>query len=117
MVFNSNSFNSISSQTSFNGGKAQGVEAPVYTQAFEAGNKEADLYLTPDPYGFDLFNSHFASSSSPNPVPTPAQASCQPTNQDDNLDLELLPATSQPAPYNQSVTESSESQKTFNKTD
>ncbi|KAJ9049539.1 hypothetical protein DSO57_1023451 [Entomophthora muscae] len=56
MVFNSNIFDSTSSQASFNGGKAQGVEAPFYTQAFEAGNKEANLYLTLNPYGFDLFN-------------------------------------------------------------
>ncbi|KAJ9080517.1 hypothetical protein DSO57_1024120 [Entomophthora muscae] len=50
MVFTSNIFDSASSQASFNGGKAQNVEAPVYTQAFEAGNEEADLYLTTDPY-------------------------------------------------------------------
>ncbi|KAJ9085821.1 hypothetical protein DSO57_1010161 [Entomophthora muscae] len=98
MVFNSNIFNSASSQASFNGGEAQNVEAPVYTQAFEAGNKEADLLLTPNPYGFDLFSNHLVSSSSPAPVPTPAQAAHQPTNQDGNLDLEQLPATSQPAP-------------------
>ncbi|KAJ9055458.1 hypothetical protein DSO57_1003955 [Entomophthora muscae] len=76
MVFNSNIFNGASSQdsssqASFNGGKAQNVDEPVYTQAFEAGNKEADLYLTPDPYGFDLFSSHTVSSSAPAPVPTP----------------------------------------------
>ncbi|KAJ9078256.1 hypothetical protein DSO57_1008641 [Entomophthora muscae] len=48
MVFNSNIFDSASasSQAIFNGGKAQNVEAPVYTQAFEAGNKKANLYLT-----------------------------------------------------------------------
>ncbi|KAJ9085653.1 hypothetical protein DSO57_1011802 [Entomophthora muscae] len=106
MVFNSNIFDSTSnqassSQGSFNGGKAQNVEAHVYTQAFEEVNKEADLYLylTPNPYGFDLFNSHFAPSATPAPVPTPAQAACQPTNQDDNLDLEQLPAISQPVPH------------------
>ncbi|KAJ9048511.1 hypothetical protein DSO57_1034375 [Entomophthora muscae] len=55
MVFNSNNiFNSASdqassSQASFNGGKAQNMEASAYTQAFESGNKEADLYLTPGP--------------------------------------------------------------------
>ncbi|KAJ9064887.1 hypothetical protein DSO57_1025610 [Entomophthora muscae] len=105
MVLNSNIFNSASSQdsssqASFNGGKAQGVEAPVYTQAFEAGNKEADLLLTPVPYGFDLFESHLVSSSAPvpAPVPTPTQAAHPPTNQDGNLDLEQLPAASQPAP-------------------
>ncbi|KAJ9071310.1 hypothetical protein DSO57_1038196 [Entomophthora muscae] len=38
MVFNSNIFDGASSQASFNGGKAQNVEAPVYTQAFEADN-------------------------------------------------------------------------------
>ncbi|KAJ9080271.1 hypothetical protein DSO57_1026696 [Entomophthora muscae] len=59
MAFNNNNILiSASNQASFNGGKAQGVKAPVYTQAFEAGNKEANLYLTPDPYGFDLFSSH-----------------------------------------------------------
>ncbi|KAJ9088485.1 hypothetical protein DSO57_1022596 [Entomophthora muscae] len=93
---------SSSSQASFNGGKSQNVEAPIYTQAFEAGNKEADLYLIPDPYGFDLFNSHLVSSSSPAPVPTLAQTACQPTNQDGNPDLEHLPANSQPAPLSQS---------------
>ncbi|KAJ9058732.1 hypothetical protein DSO57_1009326 [Entomophthora muscae] len=67
MVFTSNIFDSTSiqasrSQASFNGGKAQGAEAPVYTQAFEAGNKEANLYLTPDLYGFDLFSSHAANA-------------------------------------------------------
>ncbi|KAJ9050979.1 hypothetical protein DSO57_1009063 [Entomophthora muscae] len=98
MVFNSNIFNGASSQASFNGGKVQGVEAPVYTQAFEAGNKEDDLYLTPNPYGFDLFSSHIVSSSAPAPVPTPSQAAHQPTNQDGNLDLEQLPATTQPPP-------------------
>ncbi|KAJ9082662.1 hypothetical protein DSO57_1002608 [Entomophthora muscae] len=51
MVFNNNIFNGASSQASssqasFNGGKAQNIEAPVYTQAFEVGNKEPDLYLT-----------------------------------------------------------------------
>ncbi|KAJ9077020.1 hypothetical protein DSO57_1020647 [Entomophthora muscae] len=61
MIFNSNIFDSTSnqdssSQISFNGGEAQNVEAPVYIQAFEAGNKEADLLLSPDPYGFDLFH-------------------------------------------------------------
>ncbi|KAJ9072463.1 hypothetical protein DSO57_1027278 [Entomophthora muscae] len=77
--------------------KAQNVEAPVYTQAFEAGNKKADLYLIPDPYGFELFNSHFVSSSALAPIPTPTQAASQPTNQDGNLDSEQLLATSQPA--------------------
>ncbi|KAJ9063686.1 hypothetical protein DSO57_1038357 [Entomophthora muscae] len=48
MVFTSNIFDSASSQASFNGGKAQNVEAPVYTQAFEAGNEKAGLLLTPD---------------------------------------------------------------------
>ncbi|KAJ9070346.1 hypothetical protein DSO57_1008920 [Entomophthora muscae] len=61
MVFNSNIFNGAisqasSSQASFNGGKAQNVEAPVYTQAFEAGYKEADLYLTTDPYCHSKFH-------------------------------------------------------------
>ncbi|KAJ9049836.1 hypothetical protein DSO57_1020512 [Entomophthora muscae] len=57
MVFNNNNiFNRVSnqassSQASFNGGKAQNMKAPIYTQAFNAGNKEADLYLTPDFYG------------------------------------------------------------------
>ncbi|KAJ9064549.1 hypothetical protein DSO57_1029478 [Entomophthora muscae] len=55
-IFNGASNQASSSQASFNGGKAQNVEAPVYTQDFEASNKEADLYLTPDPYGFDLFS-------------------------------------------------------------
>ncbi|KAJ9049851.1 hypothetical protein DSO57_1020269 [Entomophthora muscae] len=73
MVFTSNIFDSASnqassSQVSFNGGEAQNEETLVYTQAFEAGNKEADLYLTPDPNGFDLFNSHFAPSATPTPV-------------------------------------------------
>ncbi|KAJ9060405.1 hypothetical protein DSO57_1031234 [Entomophthora muscae] len=77
MVFNSNIFNCASSQASFNGGKAQNVEAPVYTQAFEVGNKEADLLLNPNPYGFDLFESHLASSSALAPTPTPAQAACK----------------------------------------
>ncbi|KAJ9064859.1 hypothetical protein DSO57_1025797 [Entomophthora muscae] len=72
------------------------MEASVYTQAFEAGNEEADLLLSPNPYGFDFFESHFASSSAPAPVPTPAQAVHQPTNQDGNLDLEQLSATRQP---------------------
>ncbi|KAJ9082815.1 hypothetical protein DSO57_1000800 [Entomophthora muscae] len=71
---------------------------PFYTQAFEAGNKEADLLLTPNPYGFDLFSSHLVSSSAPAPVPTPAQDTHQTTNQDGNLDLEQLPAITQPAP-------------------
>ncbi|KAJ9051539.1 hypothetical protein DSO57_1003888 [Entomophthora muscae] len=53
---------------------------------------------TPNPYGFDLFESHLVSSSAPAPVSTPTQAACQPTNQDGNLDLEQLPATTQPAP-------------------
>ncbi|KAJ9084646.1 hypothetical protein DSO57_1022133 [Entomophthora muscae] len=99
MVFNSNIFNGASSQDSFNRGEVQGVEAPIYTQAFEAGNKEADLYLTTNPYGFDLFSGHIVSSSAPAPIPTPAQAACQPTNQDGNLDLEHLPTASQPAPH------------------
>ncbi|KAJ9083342.1 hypothetical protein DSO57_1035608 [Entomophthora muscae] len=78
MVFNSNIFNrassqASSSQASFNGGKDQNVEAPVYTQAFEAGNKKADLYLTTNPYGFDLFESHLVSSSASSPTPTPCQ--------------------------------------------
>ncbi|KAJ9081935.1 hypothetical protein DSO57_1009639 [Entomophthora muscae] len=94
----SNIFDSASSQVSCNGGKAQNVEAPVYTQAFEAGNKEADLLPSPDPYGFDFFESHLASSSALAPTPTPAQAAHQPTNQDGNLNPEQLPATSQPAP-------------------
>ncbi|KAJ9073677.1 hypothetical protein DSO57_1013707 [Entomophthora muscae] len=38
----------------------------------------------------------------PSPITTPAQAAHQPTNQYDNLDLEQLPAKSQPAPYRQS---------------
>ncbi|KAJ9061489.1 hypothetical protein DSO57_1020204 [Entomophthora muscae] len=45
MVFTSNIFDGASSQASCNGGKAQNVKAPVYTQAFEAGNKEADLLV------------------------------------------------------------------------
>ncbi|KAJ9062970.1 hypothetical protein DSO57_1004915 [Entomophthora muscae] len=103
MVFTSNIFNSAnsqasSSQASFNGDKAQNVEAPVYTQAFEASNKEADLLLSPNSYGFDLFSSHLVSSSAPAPVPTPTQAVCQPINKDGNLNLEQLPATDQPAP-------------------
>ncbi|KAJ9063632.1 hypothetical protein DSO57_1038837 [Entomophthora muscae] len=60
MVFTSNIFDSTSSQASCNGGKTQNVEAPVYTQGFEAGNKEADLLLSPNPYDFDLFKSHLA---------------------------------------------------------
>ncbi|KAJ9074260.1 hypothetical protein DSO57_1008246 [Entomophthora muscae] len=46
-----NIFDVTSSQAKFNGGKAQVMKAPVYTQAFEAGKKEADLYLTTGPYG------------------------------------------------------------------
>ncbi|KAJ9061446.1 hypothetical protein DSO57_1020659 [Entomophthora muscae] len=64
MIFNSNNiFDGASSQASFNGGKAQGADATVYTHAFEAGNKEANLYLTPDPYGFDLFSSHVVNAT------------------------------------------------------
>ncbi|KAJ9059513.1 hypothetical protein DSO57_1001584 [Entomophthora muscae] len=47
IIFNSASSQDSSSQASFNGGKVQGVEASVYTQAFEVGNKEATLYLPP----------------------------------------------------------------------
>ncbi|KAJ9073317.1 hypothetical protein DSO57_1017877 [Entomophthora muscae] len=77
MVFNSNNFDGASkqassSQGSFCEGEAQNVEALVYTQVFDADNKEANLYLTPNLYGFDLFESHLVSSSSP--LPTPAQA-------------------------------------------
>ncbi|KAJ9064052.1 hypothetical protein DSO57_1034500 [Entomophthora muscae] len=97
-IFDSTSNQASSSQASLNEAEAQNVEVPVYTQAFEAGNKEADLLLTPDPYGFDLFSSHLVSNSAPAPLSTHAQASHQQTNQDDNLDLEQLPATSQPAP-------------------
>ncbi|KAJ9060714.1 hypothetical protein DSO57_1028008 [Entomophthora muscae] len=88
LLFTTNSASSqaSSSQASFNGGKAQNVEEPVYTQAFEVGNEEADLYLTPSPYGFDLFSSHLASSSALALTPTPAQAAHQPANQDGNLD-------------------------------
>ncbi|KAJ9052300.1 hypothetical protein DSO57_1035638 [Entomophthora muscae] len=46
--------------------------------------------------------STFMSSSAPAPVPNPAQAAHQPTNQDGNLDSEQLSATTQPAPYSQS---------------
>ncbi|KAJ9089681.1 hypothetical protein DSO57_1010178 [Entomophthora muscae] len=55
------------------------------------------ITLTPDPYGFDLFNSHMVSSSAPDPIPIPTQAASQSTNKDDKLDLEQLPATGQPA--------------------
>ncbi|KAJ9080207.1 hypothetical protein DSO57_1027482 [Entomophthora muscae] len=95
MVFNNNNNNNIfdsaskqdsSSQASFNGGEAQNMEAPVYTQVFDVDNKEADLYLTPNPYGFDLFESHLVSNS----APTPAQAANQPANQNRNPDLEQI---------------------------
>ncbi|KAJ9076804.1 hypothetical protein DSO57_1022752 [Entomophthora muscae] len=90
MVFTSNLFDGTSNQTSssqasFNEVEVLNVEAPVYSQAFDAGNKEADLYLTHDPYGFDLFNSHFMSSSAPTSLPTPAKAANQPTNQNGSV--------------------------------
>ncbi|KAJ9073372.1 hypothetical protein DSO57_1017252 [Entomophthora muscae] len=45
MVFNSNIFNGSSSQASFNGGKAQNVEAPVYIQAFEAAHTVDERFV------------------------------------------------------------------------
>ncbi|KAJ9067236.1 hypothetical protein DSO57_1001349 [Entomophthora muscae] len=102
IIFTSKKIYGTSNQASLNGGKARNVEAPVYTQAFDAGNKEADLYLTSNPYGFDLFNSHLASSSVPAPLPTPSQATNQPVNQNDNPDLKQIHAISQPAPLSQS---------------
>ncbi|KAJ9082978.1 hypothetical protein DSO57_1039304 [Entomophthora muscae] len=96
MAFNSNIFDGASnqdssSQASFNRDEAQNTEAPVYIQSFDAGNKEADLYSTPNPnpYGFDLFNSHLVSSSSPAPLPTPAQTSNQPVGAQSALDSQL----------------------------
>ncbi|KAJ9061962.1 hypothetical protein DSO57_1015604 [Entomophthora muscae] len=62
------------------------------------GNKEADLYLTPDPYVFDLFSSHLASSSAPVPFPDPIQGTNFQANQYSNLGLEQLPANSQLSP-------------------
>ncbi|KAJ9089021.1 hypothetical protein DSO57_1017126 [Entomophthora muscae] len=84
---------SSSKQGSFPESKAQNVEAPVYTQAFEAGNKEADLYLTTNQFGFDLFSSHLVSSSTPAPFPTPIQGAKQPANQNGNPGLEQLSTT------------------------
>ncbi|KAJ9077723.1 hypothetical protein DSO57_1013988 [Entomophthora muscae] len=80
---------------------AQGVEAPVYTQAFEAGSEEADLYLTPNPYGFDLFSSHVVSSSAPAPIPTPTQASCQPIRMATSIQNRFLPPSNLPPTANQ----------------
>ncbi|KAJ9076905.1 hypothetical protein DSO57_1021879 [Entomophthora muscae] len=78
--------------------KAQNMEALVYTQVFDVGNKKAELYLTADPYEFDLFESHLASSSAPVFLPTPAHASNQPANQNGNPGLKQLPTNTQPAP-------------------
>ncbi|KAJ9053250.1 hypothetical protein DSO57_1026100 [Entomophthora muscae] len=81
MVFNSNNiFDSTTnqasnSQASFNGGEAQNMEAPIYTQAFDA------VTLRP--------------ALPPLPYPTPAQDNNQPANQNGNPDLEQLSAISQ----------------------
>ncbi|KAJ9082275.1 hypothetical protein DSO57_1006060 [Entomophthora muscae] len=97
-IFNSASKQASSSQGSFCGGEAHNVEAPVYIQVFDADNKEADLYLTPSPYGFDLFESHLVSCSAPAPLPIPTQAANQLDNQNDNPALEQLSASSHPPP-------------------
>ncbi|KAJ9057719.1 hypothetical protein DSO57_1019936 [Entomophthora muscae] len=52
----------ISSSSIYN---VWGSPPPVYTQILDVGNREADLYLTPNPYRFYLFESHLVSSSSP----------------------------------------------------
>ncbi|KAJ9088611.1 hypothetical protein DSO57_1021376 [Entomophthora muscae] len=83
MVFTSNIFNgaskqAISSQASFNEDEAQNMKAPVYSQAFDEGNKEEDLFLTPNPYGFDLFNSHLSLALPSLTYPPPHKL---PTNQ------------------------------------
>ncbi|KAJ9087351.1 hypothetical protein DSO57_1034248 [Entomophthora muscae] len=79
MVFVNKFFDNTSEQDSINRGVVQYVKAPVYTQIFDVGNKEADLYLTSNPYGFEFFSSHLVSSSAPALFPDPTPGANQPT--------------------------------------
>ncbi|KAJ9050884.1 hypothetical protein DSO57_1009994 [Entomophthora muscae] len=86
-----------SSQESVSRGVAQYTEAHICTQIF-VGNKEANLYLTPDPYRADLVDTHQEPGSVHAPFPDPSQVTNQQSNQIDESGLEQLPSNNQLAP-------------------